>query len=140
MKSFDKESFLLLLRVRPQWLIGKQIIYDKQTVNILDISVSGDYLHLESSGVSTKWVPASSLGDSIVIDMINFPNDTGNSRPFTAASLTNSIETLENRVGQPGSEHPKPLFEIVEAINKEVFELRQKIEEIELKIENIKKD
>lgn len=138
MKSFDKESFLLLLRVRPQWLIGKQIIYDEKTVSILDISVSGDYLHLEGSSAATEWVPASSLGDSIVIDMI-YPKDTGNSRPFTAASLTNSIETLENRVGQPGSEQPKPLFEIVASLNKEVFELRQKIEEIESKVE-IKKD
>lgn len=128
MKSFDKESFLLLLKVRPKCLLGKQIIYNGRTVGIVDISVSGDYLHLEGSSPATEWVPATSLGDSIVIDMIDFPKDFGNSRPFTAASLTNSIETLENHVGQPGSEHPKPLFEIVASLNKEVFELRQKIE------------
>ncbi len=67
--------------------------------------------------------------------MKSFARDTGNSRPFTAASVTKSIETLENRVGQPSSEHPKSLFEIVEALNRELLELRLKIEELESKEE-----
>ncbi len=50
-------------------------------------------------------------------------------------SIEKRVETLENRVGQPGSEHPKPLFEIVAALNKDVFELRLKIEELESKEE-----
>lgn len=45
------------------------------------------------------------------------------------------IKTLEKRVGQPGSEQSKPLFEIVEALNRELLELRLKIEELELKEE-----
>lgn len=137
MKSIDKESFLLLLKVRPKCLFGKQIIYNKQTVGIVDISVSGDYLHIEvNSFQSTKWVPASSLDDHVIVDIPGIPIGT---EMFTVASLTKSIETLENHVGQPGSEQTKPLFEIVAALNREVFELRQKIDEIELK-ENTKKD
>lgn len=131
MKSFDKDSFLLLLKLRPQWLIGKQIIYNEKTVGILDISMSGDYLHLESSSPATEWVPASSLGDSVIIDIVDFPMDTGNSGPFTVLSITRQIESLEKRVGQPDSDQSKPLFEIVAALNKEVLELRLKIEKLE---------
>lgn len=43
------------------------------------------------------------------------------------------IRNLEKYVGQPGSEQSKPLFEIVAALNKELLELRLKIEEMELK-------
>ena len=140
MKSFDKDSFLLLLKLRPQWLIGKQITYDKKTVGILDISMSGDYLHLESSSPGTEWVPASSIGDSVIIDIIDFPMDTGNSGPFTVHSITRQIESLEKRVGQPDSDQSKPLFEIVVALNKEVLELKLKIEEKELKEKNYERD
>lgn len=128
MKSLDKESFLLLLKIRPQWLMGKQITYDGKTVGIIDISVSGDYLHLERSSSATSWVPASSLGDSIVVD--NLPMDT-REEPFTVLSITRWIESLQKYVGQPDSEHPKPLFEIVEALNKEVLELRLRVEKLE---------
>jgi len=130
MKSFDKESFLLLLKLRPQWLMGKQIIYDGNSVGIVDISVSGDYLHLKSSSSFTEWVPASKLGNSIVVD--NFPMDT-REEPFTVLSITRWIESLEKSVGQPDSEQSKPLFEIVTALNKELLELRLKINEMELK-------
>ena len=41
------------------------------------------------------------------------------------------LRTLEKFVGQPGSERTKCLFEIVEALNKEVLELKFKIEEME---------
>ena len=140
MKSFDKESFLLLLKLRPQWLIGKQIIYDGKTVGIIDISMSGDYLHLESSKPGTEWVPATSLGDSVIIDIVDFPMDTGNSGPFTVHSITRQIESLEKSVGQPGSESSKSLFEIVAALNKEMLDLKLKIEEKELKEKNYERD
>lgn len=128
MKSFDKESFLLLLKLRPQWLMGKQIIYDGKSVAILDISVSGDYLHLESSSSATEWVQASKLGNSIVVD--NLPMDT-REEPFTVLSITRWIGSLEKYVGQPDSEQTKPLFEIVEALNKELLELKMKVEKLE---------
>lgn len=41
------------------------------------------------------------------------------------------LSYLEKSVGQPGSEQTKPLFEIVKALNREVLELKFKIEEIE---------
>jgi hypothetical protein len=137
MKSLDKDSFLLLLKLRPQWLIAKQIIYDGKTVGILDISMSGDYLHLEGTSTATEWVPASSLGDSVIID--NLPMDYRDG-PFTVLSITRQIESLENRVGQPGSEPSKSLFEIVAALNTELLELKLKIEEMELKEKNYERD
>jgi len=132
MKSFDKESFLLLLKLRPQWLMGRQIIYDRKTVGIVDISVSGDYLHLERSSSATEWVPASSLGDSIVVDIVGFPMDTGKG-PFTVLSITRWIESLEKYVGQPDSEQSKSLFEIVTSLNTEMLHLKLKFKEMELK-------
>lgn len=128
MESFDKESFLLLLKLRPQWLMGKQIIHDGKSVAILDISVSGDYLHLESLSMATEWVPASKLGNSIVVDYL--PSDP-RADPFTVLSITRWIGSLEKYVGQPDSEQKKPLFEIVEALNKELLELRMKVEKLE---------
>lgn len=140
MKSLDKESFLLLLKLRPQWLIGKQIIYDGKTAGIVDISVSGDYLHLENSDApATEWVPVSSIGDSVVIDIIDFSMDTGKD-PFTVLSITRWIESLEKSVGQPDSEQSKPLFEIVAALNKELLDLKLKFEEMELKEKNYERD
>ena len=139
MKSFDKESFLLLLKLRPQWLMGKKITYNNNIAGIVDISVSGDYLHLESSNAGTEWVPASSLGDSIVVDVIGYPTDTGMD-PFTVLSITRWIESLQKYVGQPDSEQSKPLFEIVEALNKEMLHLKLKFEEMELKEKNYERD
>lgn len=131
MKSFDKESFLLLLKIRPQWLMGKQITYDGKTVGIVDISVSGDYLHLENSDApATEWVPVSSIGDSVVIDIIDFSMDTGKD-PFTVLSITRWIESLEKYVGQPDSEQSKPLYDIVAALNKEILELKLRVEKLE---------
>lgn len=43
------------------------------------------------------------------------------------------LDMLEKLVGQPTDERTKPLFDIVAALNKEVMELRLKIEEKELK-------
>lgn len=41
------------------------------------------------------------------------------------------LDRLENHVGHPPDEHTKPLFEIVAALNREVMELRLKIERME---------
>lgn len=38
------------------------------------------------------------------------------------------LDILEKIVGQPADEHTKPLFEILAALNKEVVDLRLKIE------------
>ena len=50
------------------------------------------------------------------------------------------IRNLEKSVGQPGSEHSKSLFEIVAALNKEVLDLKLKIEEMELKEKHYERD
>jgi len=129
MKSVEKESFLLLLKVRPGLLIGKEIIYKEKTVKILDVSVGGDFMFLESISTSRSWEPVDGLGDTVIVDVDDFPV-TKNNR-FTVVSLTSNIDTLEKLIGQPGSEQTKCLFEIVEALNKEVLELKFKIREIE---------
>lgn len=41
------------------------------------------------------------------------------------------IRNLEKSVGQPNSDNPKSLFEIVAALNKEVLELRLRVEKLE---------
>lgn len=76
----------------------------------------------------SSWVPASKLGNSIVVD--NLPSDT-REEPFTVLSITRWIGSLQKLVGQPDSEQTKPLFEIVEALNKELLELRLKVEKLE---------
>jgi len=41
------------------------------------------------------------------------------------------LDRLEKLVGQPANERTRPLFDIVAALNKEIMELRLKIEEME---------
>lgn len=41
------------------------------------------------------------------------------------------LEHLERIVGNPGSEPAKPLYDIVLALNKEILELKLKIEDLE---------
>lgn len=50
------------------------------------------------------------------------------------------IRNLEKSVGQPDSEQSKPLFEIVAALNKEMLDLKLKIEEMELKEKHYEPD
>lgn len=126
MDTIDKRTFLEVLKIKPQSVIGKEIIYSVKPVRILDVSIGGDRLLLESSSTERTWVLASGVDDNVIIDTFR---DVRNAKPFTVLSLTQSIKALEELVGQPGSRHPKPLFEIVEALNKELLELRLKIEE-----------
>jgi len=48
-----------------------------------------------------------------------------------AARLGECPDRLEKLVGQPANERTRPLFDIVAALNKEIMELRLKIEEME---------
>lgn len=130
MESFDIDSFLLLLRVRPKMLLDMQIIYKGKTVRILDISVSGDYIFIERVTSVNAWVLASSLENPVIVDSLN---DTSPAVKFTIKSISTLFDSLNNRIGQPGSEQTKCLFEIVETLNKEVLELKFKIEEIQSK-------
>ena len=50
------------------------------------------------------------------------------------------IRNLEKSVGQPDTEQSKSLFDIAAALNKEVLELKLKIEEMELKEKNYERD
>lgn len=127
MKTFTKEEFLWLVRVRPLRLIGKEIIYKDRSAKIIDITVSGDYLFLEYISTRKVWEPVGGVGESVTVDEVEFPADAG--KPFTVASLTSSLGTLEKLVGQPGSASVKSLFEIVEALNKDMLGLKLKFEE-----------
>lgn len=133
MRYMDKESFLLLLKLRPGLLLGREIIHNKNPHEILDISMSGDYLYLKGIAEYPEWVLASKLGEGIVIDELAFFTSGDKSGRFTVASLTEQIETLEKHVGQPSSDQSKPLFDIVAALNKELLELRLKFENMESK-------
>ena len=48
-------------------------------------------------------------------------------------SINERLARIEKLIGQPSSENSKSLFEILGALNKEVLELRLKIEEMKLK-------
>lgn len=126
MNTYKKGQFLWLLRVRPQWLIGKEIIYKERTAKIIDISVSGDYFFLEYPSSRAVWEPVNEVDESVTVDTVEFPADAG--KPFTVASLTSSIDALEKLVGQPGSASVKPLYEVVEALNKDLTEFKLKFE------------
>lgn len=46
----------------------------------------------------------------------------------------NDIEEIRNLIGQPSSEQTKPLFEIVENLNKEILELRLELSNLKSKV------
>jgi hypothetical protein len=51
---------------------------------------------------------------------------------MTASTLHKRIDRLEKYVGYPAdNEQTKPLFEIMRNLNKELFELKSKIREME---------
>ena len=78
----------------------------------------------------------SGVGDTVIIDL----DDLSGNKRFTVISITSNIDTLEKLVGHHGSEQTKPLFEIVEALNHEILELKFKIEEIKSKEKNYEPD
>ncbi len=137
MEVISKKTFLCLLKINPQSLISKQIIYDKMPQTIYDVSVGGDSIFLDKGSTGKEWYPADSVEDPVIIDTDNLYKNTG---IFTVETVTRAIQTLEKHVGQPRSEQSKPLFDIVETLNKEVFELRLKFEEIEVKEKNYEPD
>jgi len=126
--TLSKGDFLLILKVNPLLLIDKLITYGGRSYRILDVSLGGDHFLIEIPSTARSWVLANGVGDPVVIE--DYPL---RSTKFTASSLNSSIETLYKLLGQPGSEQTKCLFEIVEALNKEMLELKFKIEEIQSK-------
>lgn len=137
MKTVSKETFLRILKFRPLSLIGKEIIYDKKSQRIADISLSGDYILLDKEDV--EWFPANSVDDYVVINGLGLEDwELGSiiytsGKIFTVKTFTENIETLKKLVGQPADEKSLSLFEIVEALHKRVAELRQYIEKMEAK-------
>lgn len=133
MRTVSKETFLRVLKFRPQSLIGKEIIYDKCAQKIHDISLSGDYIYLDKGRVGKEWFPADSIDDPVVIDEIDLSWwDKG--KIFTVKTVTEDIETLKKLIGQPlNGDHSLSLFEIVDAQNKRIAELRQYIDAMEQK-------
>jgi hypothetical protein len=126
----EKQDFLLILKVNPPLLIGKTITYRdhyrERNVKILDVSLGGDYFLIETPSTARIWVMANSVGDTVVVEA--YPRI---SAVFTASSVNGSIETLFKMMGQPATEQTKPLFEIMRNLNKELFELKSKIREME---------
>ncbi len=133
MITISKDTFLKILKFRPLWLIGKQIVYDGHPQRI--VSISGDQIFIDKGTLGKEWFPADSVEDTVVIDTASL-TEMNNVKPFSVSTITQSIETLEKPVGQPDSETSKSLFEIVAALKKELLELRLKIDEMELKEKN----
>lgn len=139
MKTVSKEIFLRILKFRPQSLIDKEIIYDKNPQRIYDISMSGDYIFLDKGNVGKEWFPADSVDNPVVINGLGLEDwEIGSiiytsGKIFTVKTFTENIETLKKLVGQPADEKSLSLFEIVEALHKRVAELRQYIEKMEAK-------
>lgn len=135
MITVSRDIFLKILKFRPQHLIGTQIIYDKIPQRIYDVSMCGDYIFIDKGTMGKEWFLADSVEDTVVIDTVN-PMDIEDIKFFSLSTITKRIEMLENRVGQPDSKQSKPLFEIVTALNKELLELKLKINEMEAKEKN----
>ena len=133
MITVSKYIFKEIAKFRPQWLIGKQIIYDTVTEQIYDVSISGDYIFIDNKNKGKGWVRADRVNDPVIIDTADI-KDVHDAKFFSVSTITKSIENLENSVGHPDSEQSKSLFEIVTALNKELLELKLKINEMELKI------
>lgn len=54
-------------------------------------------------------------------------------KQFSIEESIKRLEKIEKLVGQPADEHTKPLFEIVDALNRKVMELWLKIDKMEAK-------
>ena len=100
MITVSKDTFLQILKFRPLWLIGKQIIYDGHPQKINDVSVSGDHIFIEKGTLGKEWFPADGVEDTVVIDAAS-TKGIGDVKLISVSSLTQSIETLEKLVGQP---------------------------------------
>lgn len=137
MELIDKERFIAILKLNPQLLIGREIIIGRKSARINDISICGDCLMLEYTESSRiEWISTELVGNVVVIDKL--PKNDTSIKPFTVSSVTRRILSLENRMGSD-SDQSKPLFVIVASLNKEILELRLKIEEMESKLEEMNK-
>ena len=137
MKTVSKETFLRILKFRPLSLIGKEIIYDKKSQRIADISLSGDYILLDKETV--EWFPADSVDDYVVINGLGLEDWQIGSiiytsgKIFTVKTVTEDIETLKKLVGQPADGQTLSLFEIADEYHKRLEELRRYIDALEQK-------
>lgn len=128
MQAYAKENFLGIIKINPKYLLGKQIIYEYKTAKILDITIDGGLLLIEYISRQRNWITASSLDSTVVVDTIDTPTVADS---FTIGTVSKDISLLKEYVGNPGSEPIKPLYDIVAVLNKELLELKLKIEEME---------
>ncbi|MDD3813288.1 MAG: hypothetical protein PHZ02_01470 [Desulfocapsaceae bacterium] len=137
MNTITKQYFLTIAKICPDELIGKQIIYKNEPRIIHDVSIGGQLFLLNIGYSDYQWVLAEDATEteSIIIDsMTTMYSNIIKPKIFSVVSLMNSLEDLEKRVGCPGSESSKPLFDSVLALSKEVLDLKLKIDELELKL------
>lgn len=138
METLNKEQFHELLQIRPQSIIGKRILYyrKQKEADINDVSLGGDYILLEDGErPDCFWVPADSMfiNGSVEYPLIEIHDTKSAHKPgeeFTVESLCFHTYRI---IGQPSSEQEKPLFKTVEALNKEMLELKFEIENLKKK-------
>lgn len=69
MEKISKKDFCLLLAVRPNSVIGKEIEFKNgDFVKILDISLGGNYIFIGKYGPEATWVGIDTLEDEFIID------------------------------------------------------------------------
>jgi hypothetical protein len=128
MRTISKEVFLKWAKFKPLSLIGTEIIFKTNPCKICDISVSGDSIFIKHPILKTsEWCSVNDVDDIVVI---NKPEDKPYHRveTFTFGNLNRHIEKLDRYVGRPTDDNIKSLFEQVDSLNKEVLELRLKID------------
>lgn len=121
--NLTKIEFWRYIVISPERVIGKKILYQGNQAVILDVSFGGDFILLEAPNKSkVEWVLISNIGNSITLDI----DTTTDPDSFT-------VQTYLKRIGPPSSEQTKPLFEIVENLNKQILELRMEISNLKTK-------
>ena len=69
MEKILKKDFCLLLSIKPNSLIGKEIaMKDGRFVKILDISLGGNYMFIRGYDPEPKWIGIDTIDEEFIID------------------------------------------------------------------------
>ena len=69
MEKILKKDFCLLMSIKPNSLIGKEIaMKDGRFVKIIDISLGGNYMFIRGYDPEPKWIGIDTLDNEFIID------------------------------------------------------------------------
>lgn len=69
MENISKKDFCLLLAVKPNSVIGKEIAFkDGNFIKILDVSLGGNYIFVRGYDPEPSWIGTDIFDDQFIID------------------------------------------------------------------------